>query len=241
MTGHSKWANIQYRTKSRFARRGKIFTRMIREISIATHLDGSDVEQNSRLKLAIEKAKGVDMPVETINQTIAESEGHLYKDLTFEGFFMGDIAILIECVTDNVAKTDTAIANIFNKYAGSLATKGSVKYLFTKMGELCFAPGSYENTIENIAIETDAQDIIKQDDGTIEVLTTTLNFVKVLDAMKAADLIPGFAGITMHASLEVELNKGQGIKLLKFITALEDLEDTQSVYHNADIPPESYE
>ena len=155
MTGHSKWANIQHRKKLQFARRGKIFTRLIKEINIASHLEGDDVEKNSRLRFAIEKAQGVNMPSETIQQAIASAdlEGYLYKDLTYEGFFMGEIAILVQCVTDNIEKTDAAISRIFKNFNISLASAGSVSYMFSELGELCFAPGAYVSAIENVAID----------------------------------------------------------------------------------------
>ena len=243
MTGHSKWAQIQFRKKNQYAQRGKIFTRMIREITMATQQSGNEVEQNSRLRLAIEKANSAQMPSETIELAISNGlvDGHTYQDVIYEGFAFDDIAIMVECVTDDKKRTDDSIKNTFIKHAANLGAQGSVNYLFTKLGELCFAPGSYENSITNIAIESDADDVVVQDDGTIEVFTTESTYVNVIEAMKVADLIPDFADITMHANVEIELDKYRGSKLVEFIKDLESLADTQHVYHNADIPPESYE
>lgn len=243
MTGHSKWAQIQFRKKNQYAQRGKIFTRMIREISMATQQSGEDTNINPRLRLAIEKANAANMPNESIQLAISNGllDSHSYEDVIYEGFAFDDIAIMIECVTDNKKRTDDNIKKTFTDHAVNLGAQGSVSYLFTKLGELCFAPGSYENTITNVAIEADADDVVVQDDGTIEVFTTETTYVNVIEAMKAADLTPDFADITMHASAEVELDKHRGSRLVNFITDLEALADTQHVYHNADIPPESYE
>ena len=245
MAGHSKWANIQHRKKAQDAKRGKVFTRVIREITVAARESGGDVDSNPRLRLAIEKAYAANMPKDTVQRAVAKATGTLqgviYEELTYEGYAPGGVAILVECVTDNKNRTVSEVRHAFSKYGGSMGTDGSVSYLFTKLGVISYAPGSNEEAIMEVALDTDADDVVAQDDGTIEVLTSQSNYVDVLEAMKAANLTPDDAEVTMRASLEIELNKTAGQKILNFIEVLEDLDDTQNVYHNADIPAEAYE
>jgi YebC/PmpR family DNA-binding regulatory protein len=245
MAGHSKWANIQHRKKAQDAKRGKVFTRVIREITVAARESGGDVDSNPRLRLAIEKAYAANMPKDTVQRAVAKATGTLqgviYEELTYEGYAPGGVAILVECVTDNKNRTVSEVRHAFSKYGGSMGTDGSVSYLFSKLGVISFAPGSNEEAIMEVALDAGADDVVAQDDGTIEVLTSQSNYVDVVEAMKAANLTPDDAEVTMRASLEIELDKIAGQKILHFIEALEDLDDTQNVYHNADIPAEAYE
>lgn len=245
MAGHSKWANIQHRKKAQDAKRGKVFTRVIREITVAARESGGDVDSNPRLRLAIEKAYAANMPKDTVQRAVAKATGTLqgviYEELTYEGYAPGGVAVLVECVTDNKNRTVSEVRYAFSKYDGSMGTDGSVSYLFTKLGVISYAPGSNEEVIMEVALDAGADDVVAQDDGTIEVLTSQSSYVDVVEAMKAADLIPGDAEVTMRASLEIELDKTAGQKILDFIEVLEDLDDTQNVYHNADIPAEAYE
>ena len=245
MAGHSKWANIQHRKKAQDAKRGKVFTRVIREITIAAREGGGDVDSNPRLRLAIEKANAANMPKDTVEGAVAKAtgtlEGVIYEELTYEGYALGGVAIMLECVTDNKNRTVSEVRHAFSKYGGAMGTDGSVSYLFTKLGVISFAPGADEDAIMEGALEAGADDVVIQDDGTIEVLTTQGDYINVLEAMKAVGLNPDDAEVTMRASLEIELGTKAGVKILKFIDVLEDLDDTQNVYHNADVPPEAYE
>ena len=244
MAGHSKWANIQHRKKAQDSKRGKIFTRVIREITIAARAGGGEVDANPRLRLAIEKANAANMPKDTVERAIAKATGTLqgviYEELNYEGYAPGGVAILLECVTDNKNRTVSEVRYAFSKHGGSLATEGSVSYLFTKLGVISFAPGADEEAIMDVALDAGADDVVVGDDGTIEVLTSQADYVNVVEAMKKAGLTPDDAEVTMRASLEVELDQEAGKKILHFIEVLEDLDDTQNVYHNADVPPESY-
>ena len=245
MAGHSKWANIQHRKKAQDAKRGKVFTRVIREITIAAREGGGDVDANPRLRLAIEKANAANMPKDTVARAVAKAtgtlEGVVYEELTYEGYAPGGVAIMVECVTDNKNRTVSEVRHAFSKYGGAMGTDGSVSYLFSKMGVISFAPGADEDAIMEGALEAGADDVVIQDDGTIEVLTTQGDYVDVLAAMKVAGLSPDDAEVTMRASLEIELDTKAGAKIVNFIDVLEDLDDTQNVYHNADVPPEAYE
>jgi YebC/PmpR family DNA-binding regulatory protein len=245
MAGHSKWANIQHRKKAQDSKRGKVFTRVIREITIAAREAGGDPDANPRLRLAIEKANAANMPKDTVERAIKKATGTLdgvvYEELTYEGYAPGGVAILLECVTDNKNRTVSEVRHAFTKYGGSMGTDGSVSYLFSKLGIISFAPGAKEEKIMDFAIDAGADDVIKQDDGSIEVQTTQADYVNVVEALKGASLTPDDAEVTMKASMEVELTASAGAKLLKFIDALEELDDTQNVYHNADVPPEAYE
>jgi YebC/PmpR family DNA-binding regulatory protein len=244
MAGHSKWANIQHRKKAQDSKRGKIFTRVIREITIAAREGGGEVDANPRLRLAIEKANAANMPKDTVERAIAKATGTLqgviYEELNYEGYAPGGVAILLECVTDNKNRTVSEVRYAFSKHGGSLGTDGSVSYLFTKLGVISFAPGADEEAIMDVALDAGADDVVVGDDGTIEVLTSQAAYVNVVEAMKAAGLQPDDAEVTMRASLEIELDQEAGRKILHFIDVLEDLDDTQNVYHNADVPPESY-
>lgn len=244
MAGHSKWANIQHRKKAQDSKRGKIFTRIIREITVAAREGGGDLDSNPRLRLAVDKANGANMPKDNIERAIKKATGELegvtYEELRYEGYAPGGVAVMIECLTDNRNRTVAEVRHAFSKHGGNLGTDGSVAYLFSKIGVLNFAPGTDEDTVMEAALEAGADDVVSDDDGSIEVLTDPETFSDVVAAMDAAGLKAENAEVTMRASTEVSLDAETGEKVLKFLDVLEDLDDTQNVYSNADIPEEAY-
>jgi YebC/PmpR family DNA-binding regulatory protein len=245
MAGHSKWANIQHRKKAVDAKRGKIFTRLNREITVAAREGGGDPDSNPRLRLAVDKANAANMPKDNIERTIKKATGELegvnYEELRYEGYAPGGVAVMIECVTDNRNRTVSEVRHAFTKHGGNLGTDGSVSYLFSKLGVLNYAPGSSEDDIMEAALDGGAEDVVTEEDGSIEVITQPEDYVAVVEAMTAAGLPPENSEITMRASLEVELDVETGQKVLNFIDVLEDLDDTQEVYSNADIPEAAYQ
>jgi len=244
MAGHSKWANIQHRKKAVDAKRGKVFTQINRVLSVAAKTGGGDPDANPALRLAIEKANAANMPKDNIERAIKKATGDLdgviYEELKYEGYAPGGVAVMVECLTDNRNRTVAEVRHAFTKYGGNLGTDGSVAYLFSKIGVMNFAPGTSEDDVMEVALDAGADDIVSGEDGSIEVVTSPETFTDVLEAMRAADLDPENAEITMRASLEVELDVEGGEKVLRFMDALEDLDDTQDVYSNADIPAEAY-
>ena len=244
MAGHSKWANIQHRKKAVDAKRGKIFTQINRVLSVAAREGGGDPDTNPALRLAIEKANAANMPKDNIERAIKKATGDLdgvtYEELKYEGYAPGGVAIMVECLTDNRNRTVAEVRHAFTKYGGNLGTDGSVAYLFSKIGVMNFAPGTSEDDVMEVALDAGADDIVTEEDGSIEVITSPEAYSGVLEAMKAADLTPENSEITMRASLEVELDVETGEKVLRFLDALEALDDTQDVYSNADIPEEAY-
>ncbi len=245
MAGHSKWANIQHRKKAQDQKRGKVFTRCIREINVAAREAGGDPDANPRLRLAIDKAFAANMPKDTVERAIQKAtgtlEGVVYEDLIYEGYAPGGVAVLVECLTDNRNRTVAEVRHAFTKYGGNLGTDGSVAYLFTKIGVLNYAPGADEDSIMEAALDASADDVITADDGSIEVITSPTEFTNVVEAMKQAGQEAVNAELIMRASVEVELDVDAGKKVINFMDALEDLDDTQEVYSNADIPQEAYE
>ncbi len=244
MAGHSKWANIQHRKRAVDTKRGKIFTRMNREISVAARAGGGDPDANPALRLAVEKANAANMPKDNIERAIKKATGDLdgvnYEELKYEGYAPGGVAVLVECLTDNRNRTVAEVRHAFTKHGGNLGTDGSVAYLFSKIGVLNFAPGTSEMDVMEVALEAGANDVVKEEDGSLEVITTPEAYSDVVAAMKAANLKPENSEITMRASLEVELDVETGAKVLHFLDVLEDLDDIQDVYSNADIPEEAY-
>ena len=245
MAGHSKWANIQHRKKAVDAKRGKIFTRVNRELSVAAREGGSDPDANPRLRLAIQKANAANMPKDTIERTIKKAAGELegvsYEEIRYEGYTHGGVAVMIDTLTDNRNRTVAEVRHAFSKHNGNLGTDGSVAYLFNKIGVLNFEPGTSEDDVMEIALEAGADDIVTEDDGSIEVLTSPEAYTDVVTAMEEGGLTPANSEITMRASTEVELDVETGQKVLKFLDVLEDLDDAQAVYSNADIPEEAYD
>jgi len=244
MAGHSKWANIQHRKKAVDAKRGKIFTQINRVLSVAAREGGGDPDANPALRLAIEKANAVNMPKDNIERAIKKATGDLdgvtYESLTYEGYATNGVAVLVECLTDNRNRTVAEVRHAFSKFGGNLGTDGSVAYLFAKIGVLNFAPGTSEEEVMEAALDAGADDVVSADDDSIEVITSPEAYSEVKDALVAAELIPENAEITMRANLEVELDVESGEKVLRLLDALEDLDDTQDVYSNADIPDEAY-
>jgi len=244
MAGHSKWANIQHRKKAVDAKRGKIFTRVNRELTVASREGGSDPDANPRLRLAIQKANAVNMPKDTIERTIKKAAGELegvtYEEIRYEGYAPNGVAVMVDTLTDNRNRTVAEVRHAFSKAGGNMGTDGSVAYLFNKIGVLNFEPGTSETAVLEIAMEAGADDIVTEEDGSIEVVTSPEAYDDVVSAMEQAGLTPANAEITMRASLEVELDLDTGQKIVRLLDALEDLDDTQAVYSNADIPDEAY-
>jgi YebC/PmpR family DNA-binding regulatory protein len=245
MAGHSKWANIQHRKNAQDAKRGKLFTKFIREINVAARMGGSDLNSNPRLRLAVDRALGSNMTKDTIDRAIkkgaGELEGVAYEENRYEGYGVNGVAIMVDTMTDNGNRTVSEVKHAFTKYGGNMGTQGSVSYLFEKQGVLNYPAGTDEDTVMEAALEAGADDIIASEDGSIEVLTTEDVFVDVKEALSAASLVPEHSEVTMRASTEVVLDVEQGQKLLKLIDALEDLDDVQDVFTNAEIPGEAYE
>ncbi len=245
MAGHSKWANIQHRKKAVDAKRGKVFTRVNRELSVAARVGGSDPDANPRLRLAIQKANAVNMPKDTIERTIKKAAGELegvtYEEIRYEGYAQNGVAVMVDTLTDNRNRTVAEVRHAFSKAGGNLGTDGSVAYLFDKIGVLNFEPGTSEDAVMEVTLEAGADDIVTEQDGSIEVLTSPEAFADVVSAMEEAGLTPANAEVTMRASMEVDLDVETGQKVLRFLDVLEDLDDTQAVYSNANIPEESYE
>jgi YebC/PmpR family DNA-binding regulatory protein len=245
MAGHSKWANIQHRKSKVDAKRGKIFTRINRELTVAAREGGGDPDANPRLRLAVQKANAANMPKDTIERTIKKATGELegvtYEEIRYEGYATGGVAVMVDCLTDNRNRTVAAVRHAFSKYGGNLGTDGSVAYLFNKIGVMNFPPGTSEEAILEVALEAGADDIVTEEDGSIEVRTSPEAYDAVLTAMEAAGLEPANSEVTMRATTEVELDVDTGQKVLRLLDVLEDLDDAQDVFTNADIPDEAYE
>ena len=245
MAGHSKWANIQHRKKAVDAKRGKIFTRVNRELNVAARVGGSDPDANPRLRLAIQKANAVNMPKDTIERTVKKAAGELegvtYEEIRYEGYAQNGVAVMVDTLTDNRNRTVAEVRHAFSKAGGNLGTDGSVAYLFENIGVLNFAPGTSEDEVMEVALEAGADDIVTEEDGSIEVVTSPEAYADVVSAMEEAGLTPANSEVTMRASMEVEVDVESGQKVLRFLDVLEDLDDAQAVYSNADIPEESYE
>jgi len=239
MAGHSKWANIQHRKGAQDKKRGKLFTKLIREITVAAKMGGSDLDANPRLRLAVDKAKGQSMPKDNIDRAIkrgaGEMDGDDFFEIRYEGYGPGGTAVMVDCLTDNRNRTVAEVRHAFTKFGGNLGADGSVNYLFNKVGQLLFPSGSDEDTVMEAAIDAGAEDVIPDDDGSIEVLTAPNDFEQVRDAMIAAGMEAETAQITMRASTSAELGVKEAGSMIKMLDLLEDLDDVQEVYSNADI------
>ena len=237
MAGHSKWANIQHRKGRQDEKRGKAWTRVIREIMVAARLGGGDPTANPRLRLAIEKAKAVNLPVDTVKRNIDKATGNLegvsYEEIRYEGYGIGGAAIIVDCMTDNRVRTVAEVRHAFSKYGGNLGQEGSVAFQFKHCGQFVFAPGTSEDQVMEVALEAGAEDMIADDDGAIEVLTAPPDFEAVKSALEAAGLKPDVAEVTMRAENEIELAGEDAQRMQKLLDVLEDLDDVQEVYHNA--------
>ena len=237
MAGHSKWANIQHRKGRQDEKRGKIWTRIIREITVAARAGGSDLSANPRLRLAVEKAKAANMPADRVKYNIdkatGNAEGVSYEEIRYEGYGIGGAAILVDTMTDNRVRTVAEVRHAFSKHGGNMGTEGSVVFQFKHCGQIIFAPGTNEDKVMEVALESGALDVITDDDGAIEVLTDVADFEAVHLALNAAGLKAEMAGITMRAENTIELNPEDALKMQKLLDVLEDLDDVQDVYHNA--------
>ncbi|WP_029000260.1 YebC/PmpR family DNA-binding transcriptional regulator [Azohydromonas australica] len=239
MAGHSKWANIQHRKGRQDEKRGKIWTRVIREIMVAARQGGGDVSANPRLRLAIDKAKAANMPADTIKRNVDKATGNLegvtYEEIRYEGYGIGGAAVIVDCMTDNRVRTVAEVRHAFSKYGGNLGTEGSVAFQFKHVGQMLFAPGTSEDKLMEAALEAGAEDVITGEDGSIEVLTAPGDFETVKEALAAAGLVPEVAEVTMRAENTIELTGEDAQRMQKLLDVLEDLDDTQAVFHNAEI------
>lgn len=239
MAGHSKWANIQHRKGAQDAKRGKLFTKLIREITVSSRQGGPDPSNNPRLRAAMDKALTANMSKDTIERAIKKGtgagDGDSYEEVRYEGYGPGGVAVMVDCLTDNRNRTVSEVRHAFSKAGGNLGTDGSVAYLFTKVGLLSYPAGLDEDRLMEAALEAGAEDVITNDDGSIDVLTAPEHFDTVKAALVQSDLIPENAEVTMRASTNTVLNSEDGEKMIRLLERLEDLDDVQSVYSNADI------
>ncbi len=242
MAGHSKWANIQHRKKAQDSKRGKLFTKLIREIVVAAKMGGGDADSNPRLRAAIDKALSGNMTRDTIERAVkrgsGDADGDNVEELVYEGYGPNGVAILVETMTDNKNRTVGEVRHAFSKYGGNLGTSGSVAFLFRRVGIISYEPGADEEQIMDAALEAGADDVISHDDGSVDVHTTLETFGTVKDALDGVGLESVNAEMTMIASTETTLDKEGAEKLMVLIDILEDLDDTQNVYSNADISEE---
>jgi YebC/PmpR family DNA-binding regulatory protein len=237
MAGHSKWANIQHRKGRQDEKRGKLWTRAIREIMVAARTGGGDLGGNPRLRLAVEKAKAVNLPIDTIKRNIDKATGNLegvsYEEIRYEGYGIGGAAIIVDTMTDNRVRTVAEVRHAFSKHGGNMGTEGSVAFQFKHCGQLVFGPGTSEDKVMEVALEAGAEDVLSDDDGAIEVLTAVGDFEAVKNALEAAGLKPEVAEVTMRAENTIELAGEEAARMQKLLDVLEDLDDVQDVYHNA--------
>ena len=245
MAGHSKWANIRFRKGAQDAKRGKLFTKLIREITVAARDGGGDPAANPRLRAAIDKARGQSMPKDNIDRAIkrgtGDAEGMTYEEVRYEGYGPGGIAVMVDCLTDNRNRTVAEVRHAFSKFGGNLGADGSVAYLFEQTGLLSYTSGQDPDELMEAAIEAGADDVIANDDGSADVLCEPAEFDSVKAAMTARGLAPDHAQVTMHASVQTPVRARQAESLLKLLDALDELDDVQQVYTNGDIPTELLE
>jgi len=237
MAGHSKWANIQHRKGRQDAKRGKIFTRLIKEITVASRLGGSDITANPRLRLAVDKAYANNMPKDTVERATKRGSGELegvsYEEIRYEGYGIGGAAVIVDCMTDNRVRTVADVRHAFVKHGGNLGAEGSVAFLFRHCGQLLFAPGTSEEKVMEAALEAGAEDVTGNDDGSIEVITTPNDFLAVKDELEKAGLKAELAEISMKPTAEIALTGEDAAKMQKLMDALEALDDVQEVYTSA--------
>ncbi|HMA31508.1 MAG TPA: YebC/PmpR family DNA-binding transcriptional regulator [Casimicrobiaceae bacterium] len=237
MAGHSKWANIKHKKAATDAKRGKIFTRLIKEITVAARLGGGDASANPRLRLAMDKAMDQNMPKDTIERAIKRGAGGLegasYEEIRYEGYGIGGAAVIVDCMTDNRTRTVADVRHAFSKYGGNLGTDGSVAFLFKHCGQIVFAPGTDEDKVMEAAIDAGADDVQTKDDGSIEVTTGPYDFIAVKEALTRAGLKPELAEVVMQPQNEIELSGEDGQRMQKLLDALEAVDDVQEVYTSA--------
>ena len=240
MAGHSKWANIQHRKGRQDEKRGKIWTRVIREITVAARQGGGDVAMNPRLRLAIDKAKAVNMPADRIKYNVDKASGTLeglsYEEIRYEGYGIGGAAIIVDCMTDNRVRTVAEVRHAFSKYGGNMGTEGSVAFQFKHCGQFVFAPGANEDKVMEVALDAGAEDVVTGDDGSIEVLCAAPDFEAVKAALEAAGLKPDMSDVTMRAENSIELVGVDAERMQKLLDVIEDLDDVQAVFNNALLP-----
>ncbi|MDR2093731.1 MAG: YebC/PmpR family DNA-binding transcriptional regulator [Azoarcus sp.] len=237
MAGHSKWANIQHRKGRQDAKRGKIFTRLIKEITVAAKMGSGDVTANPRLRLAVDKAKGESVPKETIENAIkrgtGQLEGVVYEEARYEGYGIAGAAVMVDCLTDNKTRTVADVRHAFSKYGGNMGTDGCVAFQFKHCGQLLFAPGTSEDALMEAALDAGAEDVIANDDGSIEVITGPWEYTAVREALEAAGFKPEFGEVTMKPQNETELSGDDAVRMQKLLDALEAIDDVQEVYTSA--------
>ena len=242
MAGHSKWANIQHRKGRQDEKRGKVWTRIIREITVAARAGGGDLAVNPRLRLAVERAKAANMPADRVKYNIDKAtgnqEGVHYEEIRYEGYGIGGAAIILDTMTDNKVRTVAEVRHAFSKHGGNMGTEGSVAFQFKHCGQMIFAPGTPEDKLMEVALEAGAEDVIAHDDGAIEVLTAYADFEAVRNALEAAGLVPEMAEVTMRPENPIELAGEDAVRMQKLLDMLEDLDDVQAVHHNAHIDSE---
>jgi YebC/PmpR family DNA-binding regulatory protein len=245
VAGHSKWANIQHRKKAQDAKRGKLFTRLIKEIVVAARAGGSDIDANASLRAAVDKAKSQSVPKDAIERAVKRGAGELdgsdYEEIRYEGYGPAGVAFIVECLSDNRNRTVADVRHAFSKAGGNLGQTGSVAYMFASLGVLVYSPEHNEDEVMEAALEAGAEDVIVADDGSIEVLTTAEDYVAVKQAMTDAGLEPEDSELTMRASTNAELAVEDAQKVLRLVDLLENSDDVQDVFYNADIPEEAYE
>ena len=239
MAGHSKWANIQHRKGRQDEKRGRIWTRITREIIVAARSGGGDPNMNPRLRLAIDKAKAANMPADNIKRNVDKATGNLdgvtYEEIRYEGYGIGGAAVIVDTMTDNKVRTVAEVRHALSKHGGNLGTEGSVAFQFKHCGQLIFAPGTSEDKVMEAALEAGAEDVITDDEGAIEVLTAPGEFEAVKNALIAAGLQPDMAEVTMRAENTIALSGDDAAKMQKLLDVLEDLDDVQEIYHNAEL------
>ncbi len=237
MAGHSKWANIKHKKAAQDAKRGKVFTRLIKEITVAARMGGGDISSNPRLRLAVDKAYDQNMPKDNVERAIKRGSGELegvdYEEIRYEGYGISGAAVMVDCMTDNRVRTVADVRHAFTKYGGNLGTDGSVSFLFKHCGQLIFEPGTSEDKLIDAALEAGAEDVISNDDGSIEVITAPYDFVGIKEALEKASFKSELAEVTMKPSNEVLLMGDDAVKMQKLLDALENLDDVQDVYTNA--------
>jgi YebC/PmpR family DNA-binding regulatory protein len=239
MAGHSKWANIQHRKGRQDEKRQKIWTRVVREIMVAARIGGGDLSANPRLRLAVDRAKAANMPADTVKRNIDKATGNLegvnYEEIRYEGYGIGGAAILVDTMTDNKVRTVAAVRHVFSKHGGNMGAEGSVAFQFKHCGQILLAPGADETKVMEIALENGADDVLTDDEGGIEVLTSPTDFEAVKNALEAAGFKPEIAEVTMRADNSIELSGDDAAKMQKLLDMIEEIDDVQNVYHNAEI------
>jgi len=237
MAGHSKWANIKHRKAAADAKRGKVFTKLIKEITVAARQGGGDPGMNPRLRLAVDKAYEANMPKDNVERAIkrgsGEIEGANYEEIRYEGYGIGGAAVIVDCLTDNRTRTVADVRHAFTKYGGNLGTDGSVAFLFKHCGQIVFAPGTSEDRVMELAIDAGAEDVVANEDGSVEVITTPADFLAVRAALESAGLKAELAEVVMKPLNENVLSGDDGVKMQKLLDALDTLDDVQDVYSTA--------